>query len=104
MPIAIPPPLRAAITFSLPSSRLTSSDQTPEYYATVSGDSRPKEQIVVPIHDLRPELEGGEEVMGTVLEQLESRGFAVERFESGVEADALGTEEGIARYLEETIE
>ncbi|KAL7422167.1 hypothetical protein Q5752_002812 [Cryptotrichosporon argae] len=95
MTVDLSAPLTATIQFTLPASRL---DHDEDIYLTYVADrSRPTEAVVVPVADLRPDLDDA----GPVKAQLDVRGFAVARHTSA-HVDRIGTKEGIAAYLDET--
>lgn len=91
--------LTAVIGFSLPGSRL---DHDESIYLTYDpSQSRPNEFIRVPMINLREELDKPIEKHANAYEQLKKRGYAVFKHESRF-LDGIRSEEGTAKYLEES--
>ena len=96
--IATPGALSAVIGFTLPSDRL---DHDESRYLTFDPSvSRPNEKVRVPVIDLRPVLESQTE---TIEQSLGDRGYAIAKQPSDL-LDAIPTEEGTAKYLEQCCE
>jgi hypothetical protein len=93
------PTLEADITFTLPDDKL---DHDPEIYLTYDAErQRPTEVLRVPVRDLREDLDLDLKQPTSVTAQLDARGFAVARHESG-HIDGLPSVEGTRMYLEES--
>lgn len=90
-------PLTATIGFTLPQFRLDHDEAI--YLTWKQGQSKPLEQVEVPIINLRSELDSDDPV--DPLEQLKKRGYAVTRHASE-HLGAINTETGIAEYMNET--
>lgn len=88
--------LHALVNFALPNDRLP-ADTNVELFAQTHKVARPKEQVEVPIHDLRHELDTS---TSSVASQLEERSFAVLRNASAHLSD-LSTPSGSDAYLAE---
>ncbi len=98
--ITDPSGLTALITFTLPASRLDHDQSL--YLKYDPAVQRPTETIRLPINDLRPELEDAKGP-GPIAEQLAQRGFAIAKHHSDL-LDAIPSEEGTQKYLDETAE
>jgi hypothetical protein len=96
--IASPGSLSAVIGFTLPADRLDHDES--RYLTFDPAIQRPNEKIRVPIADLRPILENPTE---TIEESLKTKGYAITKHRSDF-LDAIPTEEGTAKYLEQCCE
>ncbi|WVQ72150.1 hypothetical protein IAR50_001695 [Cryptococcus sp. DSM 104548] len=99
MPVPTAPQLYATLGFTLPPSRMDHDESI--YLTWKEGRSKPLERVRIPVSNLRGELDRPEEERVNPKEQLGKRGFAVFKHESGSLA-SIGTEEGTAKYLDET--
>lgn len=96
--ITAPGSLSAIIGFTLPADRLDHDES--RYLTFEPSVQRPNEKIRVPITDLRPVLESPTEI---IEESLKSKGYAIAKQPSDF-LDAIPTEEGTAKYLEQCCE
>ncbi|GAA5901896.1 hypothetical protein JCM6882_008703 [Rhodosporidiobolus microsporus] len=104
MPALINTPLEARINFSVPPCEISEADKA-KYLATYSAeDPVPTRESVIPLFDLREELESGFGGLSAE-ELLDERGFAaaVHASEHGT-VENLSSVEGTEKYLEESKE
>ncbi|GAA5821029.1 hypothetical protein JCM11251_001929 [Rhodosporidiobolus azoricus] len=104
MPALINTPLEARINFGLPPCEISDEDKA-KYLAVYSAeDPVPTRESVIPLWDLREELEAGFGGMSTV-ELLDERGYAALDAPSVFgTVENLSTEKGTNGYLEESKE
>ncbi|WRT66066.1 uncharacterized protein IL334_003018 [Kwoniella shivajii] len=96
---------------SLPSTRyaglinLTKPDdpQAEDYMVFRAGILPPSENIKVPLYDMRDEVKQSDGSWLPAAQQLDQSGFACSQDPSAFDEEALSTPEGVAGYLEETV-
>ncbi|ODN83729.1 hypothetical protein L202_01821 [Cryptococcus amylolentus CBS 6039] len=99
MPVATASQLYATLGFTLPPARMNHDESI--YLTWEEGRTKPLERLRIPVSNLRGELDMPEQERVDPKEQLGKRGFAVLKHESA-SLGGLGTEEGTAKYLDET--